>query len=168
MSEYQYVVFQAVDRPLSDSQLRYAQRQSSRADVSRWSLSVEYHYSSFRGNVDGLLRRGYDVFLQHTNYGDRKIKLRLPHGMPVAKSVWSQYVDGEQLDWKKDAKGRGGILSLHPFHETGELEEVWETQKYLDATFCTTFARQLAATKETRSLVVTRHIWPRSIRRSII
>ena len=101
--------------------------------MSRWSLSVEYHYSSFRGDVDGLLRRGYDVYLQHTNYGDREIKLRLPYGMPVAKSVWSQYVDGEQLDWKKDAKGHGGILSLHPFHETGELEEVWETQKYLDA-----------------------------------
>ena len=133
MSEYQYVMFQAVDRPLNDNQLKYAQRQSTRADVSRWSLSVEYHYSSFRGDVDGLLRRGYDVFLQHTNYGDREVKLRLPHGMPVAKSVWSQYVDGEKLGWEKDAKGRGGILSLHPFHETGELEEVWETQKYLDA-----------------------------------
>ena len=64
MSEYQYVMFQAVDRPLNDNQLKYAQRQSTRADVSRWSLSVEYHYSSFRGDVDGLLRRGYDVFLQ--------------------------------------------------------------------------------------------------------
>ncbi len=133
MSEYQYVTFQAVDRPLSDSQLEYAQRQSTRADVSRWSLSVEYHYSSFRGDVDGLLRRGYDVFLQHTNYGNREVKLRLPHGMPVAKSVWSQYVDGETLGWKKDAKGGGGILSLHPFHEAGELEQVWETQEYLDA-----------------------------------
>ena len=51
MSEYQYVVFQAVDRPLNDTQLKYAQRQSTRADVSRWSLSVEYHYSSFRGDV---------------------------------------------------------------------------------------------------------------------
>ena len=133
MSEYQYVAFQAVDSPLNDKHLAFAQRQSTRAEVTRWSLSVEYHYSSFRGDVDGLLRRGYDVYLQHTNYGDRQIKLRLPHGMPVAKSVWSKYVDGEQLDWKKDTKGRGGILSLRPFHETGDLEEVWETQKYLDA-----------------------------------
>ena len=133
MSEYQCVMFQAVDRPLNDKQLEFAQRQSTRADVSRWSLSVEYHYSSFRGDVDELLRRGYDVYLQHANYGDREIKLRLPHGMCVAKSVWSQYVDGEQLAWKKDAKGRGGILSLHPFRETDELEKLWETQKYLDA-----------------------------------
>jgi hypothetical protein len=133
VSEYQYVVLQAVDRPLNDRQLKYAQRQSTRADVSRWSLSVEYHYSSFRGDVDELLRRGYDVFLQHTNYGVREIKLRLPQGMPFAKSVWSPYVDGEHLDWKKDARGRGGILSLHPFHESSELEEVWDTQTYLDA-----------------------------------
>lgn len=133
MSEFQYVVFQAVDRPLNDRELAFAKRQSSRADVSRWSLSCEYHYSSFHGDVDGLLRRGYDVYLQYTNYGAREIGMRLPHGLPVSKTVWSKYIDGERLDWKKDSKGRGGILSLHPFHEVGDFEEVWEFQKYLDA-----------------------------------
>lgn len=133
MSEYQYVVFQAVDGPLNDKQLEFAQRQSTRAEVSRWSLSVEYQYSSFRGDVDGLLRRGYDVYLEYTNYGSREIKLRLPRGMPFAKSVWSKYVDGEQFNWKSDAKGSGGILTLHPFHEAGDLDEIWETQTYLDA-----------------------------------
>lgn len=133
MSEYQYVVFQAVDGPLNDKQLEFAQRQSTRAEVSRWSLSVDYHYSYFRGDVDGLLKRGYDVYLQYTNYGDREIKLRLPGGMPFAKSVWSKYIDGEPLNWKADAKGPGGILSLHPFFENGDLEEVWEPEEYLDA-----------------------------------
>jgi hypothetical protein len=133
MSEYQCVVFQAVDGPLDDKQLEFAQQQSTRAEVSRWALSAEYHYSSFRGNVDELLRRGYDVYLQSTNYGSREIKLRLPGGMPFAESVWSKYVDGEQLSWTGDGRGRGGILTLHPFHETCDLEEVWETQKYLDA-----------------------------------
>lgn len=133
MSEYQYVAFQAVDGPLNDKQLEFARRQSTRAEVSRWSLSVEYHYSSFRGDANGLLRRGYDVYLQHTNYGSREIKLRLPRGMPFAKDVWLKYVDGENLNWKSDAKGSGGILSLRPFHETGNLDEVWEAQKYLDA-----------------------------------
>jgi len=98
VSEYQYVVFQAVDGPLNDKQLEFAQRQSTRAEVSRWSLAAEYHYSSFRGDVDGLLQQGYDVYLQHSNYGGREIKLRLPRGMPFAKSVWEKYVDGEQLN----------------------------------------------------------------------
>lgn len=133
MSEYQFVIFQAVDGPLSDEQLAFAQRQSTRAEVSRWSLSVEYHYSSFRGDVDGLLRKGYDVYLQHTNYGSREIKLRLPRGMPFAKNVWSKYVDGEQLQWKSDAKRSGGILSLDPMCGEDDLDEVWETQEYLDA-----------------------------------
>ena len=133
MSEYQYVVFQAVDGPLNDKQLEFAQQQSSRAEVSRWSLSVEYHYSSFRGDVDGLLRQGYDVYLQYTNYGSREIKFRFPNGMPFAKSIWSKYVDGDKLKWKEDAKGRGGILSLCPFHESDDFEDLQETQTCLDA-----------------------------------
>ena len=68
MSEYQYLEFQAVDRPLNDKQLAFAERQSSRAEVSRRSLTVEYHYSDFRGDVDGLLRSGFDVFLHYANY----------------------------------------------------------------------------------------------------
>ncbi len=51
MSEYQDIVFQAVDGPLNDKRLEFAQRQPTRAEVSRWSLSVEYHYSSFRADV---------------------------------------------------------------------------------------------------------------------
>lgn len=133
MSEYQYVAFQAVDGPLSDEQLAFAQRQSTRAEVSRWSFSVEYQYSDFGGDVDGLLRRGYDVFLQYANYGIREIKLRLPNGMPFDKRVCERYLDGENSSWKRDAKGSGGILTLSPFHESGDLEDVWEMQKPLEA-----------------------------------
>lgn len=133
MSELQCVAFQAVDGPLDDKQLEFARRQSSRADVTRWSLSVEYRYSYFRGDVDGLLRHGYDVYLEHTNYGSREIKLRLPRGLPFAERVWSKYVDGKQLSWKADAKGSGGILTLRPYRESCELDEVWETQPHLDA-----------------------------------
>jgi hypothetical protein len=53
--------------------------------------------------------------------------------MPFAESVWSKYVDGVHLQWKCDAKGSGGILSLHPFHEEADFDGVWEKQKYLDA-----------------------------------
>jgi hypothetical protein len=133
VSEYQYVDFQAVDGPLNDKQLEFAQRQSTRAEVSRWSLSAEYHYSSFRGDVDGLLRNGYDVYLQTTNYGTREIKLRLPRGMPFARGIWSEYVDGEHLHWKRAAGASGRILTLHPFHEAGDLDDAWEKQQSLDA-----------------------------------
>jgi hypothetical protein len=56
MSEYQHTGFQAVDRPLNDKQLAFAERQSSRSEVSGRSQTVKHHDSDFRGNVDGLLR----------------------------------------------------------------------------------------------------------------
>jgi hypothetical protein len=52
MSEDQYVAFRAVDRPLTDEQIEFAHTQSSRAEISRWSFSNEYHYGDFRGDVD--------------------------------------------------------------------------------------------------------------------
>ncbi len=131
MGEYQYVAFRAVDRPLSDRQLEFAERQSSRAEVTRWSYNVEYHYSSFRGDVDGLLRGGYDVFLSYCNYGSREIRLRLPAGFPFAKKIWAPYFDDEHLIWKKDRQGPGGILSICPYLED-EFGQVWDFGRYLD------------------------------------
>ena len=100
MSEYQYIEFRAIDRSLNDKQLAFAQQQSSRAEVSRRSLTVEYHYSDFRGDVDGLLRNGFDVFLRYANYGGREIRLRMPAGLPFDESVWSEFVDGDGLVWR--------------------------------------------------------------------
>jgi len=34
MSEYQYIAFRAIDGPVSDANLAYMQRQSSRAEIS--------------------------------------------------------------------------------------------------------------------------------------
>lgn len=149
MSEYQFVAFQAVDSPLDDKQLRFAEDQSSRAELTRWSFCVEYQYGSFRGDADGLLRRGFDVHLNYTNYGTREIKLRLPHGMPFAKKVWQKYVDGERLVWEKDARGAGGILTVRPSHEPGELELIWEPQAYLPAVI---WARERLTVGDLRAL----------------
>ena len=82
MSENQYIEFRAVDRPLTDSELKFAEKQSTRAQISRWSFQNEYHYGGFRGDVNGLLRRGYDVFLLYANFGIRTVAFRLPTGFP--------------------------------------------------------------------------------------
>jgi hypothetical protein len=50
MSEYQIVMFRAIDRPLTDNQLAFMDRQSSRAEFSKLEFNVEYRYSSFRGD----------------------------------------------------------------------------------------------------------------------
>ena len=38
----------------------------------------------------------------------------------------------ERLGWQEDAKGKGGILTLSPFHEPSEIEEIWAPDEYVD------------------------------------
>ncbi len=69
MSEYQCVAFRAIDKPVSNKDLEYMRRQSSRAKVTAWSFDNEYHYGDFRGNAPEMMRRGYDIHLHYANYG---------------------------------------------------------------------------------------------------
>ena len=133
MSDIQIVKFRAIDRPLTDEQLAFMERQSSRAEFTKWEFKVEYHYSSFRGDVDGMLRNGYDIFLTYSNYGFREIRMRLPGGLPFAKNVWSKYISAEGLTWSADKSGKAGILTLAPYLEEA-YDPVWEFDDYLDAT----------------------------------
>jgi hypothetical protein len=133
MSDIQIVKFRAIDRPLTDEQLAFMERQSSRAEFTKWEFKVEYHYSSFRGDVDGMLRNGYDIFLTYSNYGCREIRMRLPGGLPFAKNVWSKYISAEGLTWSADKSGKAGILTLAPYLEEA-YDPVWEFDDYLDAT----------------------------------
>lgn len=132
MSEYQYIEFQAVDRPLTDHELAYARKQSTRAEISRWSFQNEYHFGDFRGDVNGMLQRGYDVHLHYANFGIRTVAIRLPAGLPLRKDVWSHYIV-EGLSWAPDRRGSGGILTLNPYHEAGELDELWEFRPCVQA-----------------------------------
>ena len=133
MSEYQYIEFRAVDRPLTETELKFAEKQSTRAEISRWSFRNEYHYGDFGGDAKGLLRSGYDVHLHYANFGVRTAAFRLPAGLPFQKRLWSQYIGVGELTWEQDRKGNGGILSLSPFHEPGEIDEIWSPGEYMDA-----------------------------------
>ena len=133
MSENQIVKFRAIDRPLTEKQLEFMDRQSSRAEFTKWEFEVEYHYSSFRGDVDKMLRNGYDIFLTYSNYGSREVRMRLPNGLPFAKSVWSKYISAKGLKWTAEKTGKAGILALSPYLEEAD-DQVWEFDDYLDAT----------------------------------
>jgi hypothetical protein len=147
MSEYQYIEFRAVDRPLTDKELAYAEKQSSRAEISRRKFTNEYNYSSFRGNVDGLLRRGYDIFLEYSNYGNRTIKFRLPFGLPFDRRLTKQFLDKHLLRWDSDSKGKGGILTMQPYLEMPD--QVWEFDNYLEQAIA---LRNLLVTGDIRAL----------------
>lgn len=131
MSEYQYVAFRAIDAPVSEGDLKYMRRQSSRAEITPWSFDNEYHYGDFRGDALEMLRRGYDLHLHYANFGTRRLLIRLPHGLPDAKAA-KPYLDGDSLRFLPDKKGPGGTLRVEPFFEPGDLEEFWEFDDLLD------------------------------------
>jgi len=148
MSEYEYVGFRAIDRPLSDAELEFAERQSTRAEVTRRTFDVEYHYSSFHGDVERMLCGGYDIYLTYSNYGTRNIKLRFSRGLPLANKATVPYLDDEMLTWKKDRKGEGGILSVNPYIEEA-LEPIFDFEKFFDAA---SHVRQLLLNGDLRGL----------------
>jgi len=123
MSVYQYVYFAAVDRPLDDKQLEYMRHQSTRAEVTRWQFTNEYHYGDFHGNSLEMMRRGYDVHLHYANYGVRKLLFRLPLGLPLSARQFKAYAMEYSIEWRKDKRGKGGVLSIQPECDAGFYRE---------------------------------------------
>jgi hypothetical protein len=130
MSEYQYVAFRAIDGPVSEKDLEFMRRQSSRAEITPWSFDNEYHFGDFHGDAAEMLRRGYDLHLHYANFGVRRLMIRLPHGLPDAQAA-EPYFEKDALYFLKDKQGRGGILCIEPFFEPGDLEELWEIDEFL-------------------------------------
>ncbi len=56
VSEYQFVHFLAMDRPLDDKPLAFMKRQSTCADVTRWEFTNEYHFGDFHGNAKEMVQ----------------------------------------------------------------------------------------------------------------
>ncbi|HZV05515.1 MAG TPA: hypothetical protein VE999_10560 [Gemmataceae bacterium] len=131
MSEYQYIGFRAAEKPVSDRDLEYMRQQSSRAEITPWSFDNEYNFGDFRGDALNMLRRGYDIHLHYANFGIRKLLLHLPVDLPNTPGAKPYFTeDGIQFD--KDENGEGGILSINPYHEPGDQEELWDIHELLD------------------------------------
>lgn len=132
MSEYQYVHFMAIDRPLDDKQLDFMQGQSSRAEITRWAFTNEYNFGDFHGNAREMLRHGYDIHLHYANFGIRKLMIRLPAGLPCDRKTFDAFRCEYGLDWNADKKGKGGILEIEPEADAGSYDEdLWDVAELL-------------------------------------
>ena len=131
MSEYQHISFRAIDGPVSDKNLEFMRRQSSRAEITAWSFENEYHFGDFHGDAAAMLRRGYDFHLHYANFGIRTLMIRLPNGLPDAQAV-KPYLDNEALYFLKDKRGAGGILCIEPSYEPGDLDDLWGLEELID------------------------------------
>ena len=78
MSEYQYYEFQALDRTLSNEDMCWLRRLSTRAQITATSFTNVYHWGDFGGNPITLMERCFDAFVYVTNWGYRQFMVRLP------------------------------------------------------------------------------------------
>lgn len=76
MSEYQYYEFQAVDRPLSNTEMKELRAYSTRAMITPTTFINEYHWGNFKGDEDRWMERYFDAFLYLANWGTHVLKLR--------------------------------------------------------------------------------------------
>jgi hypothetical protein len=122
MSEYQFVHFIAIDRPLDDDQMKFMQQQSTRATVTRREFTNEYHYGDFHGKSLEMMRRGFDLHVHFANYGVRQLMFRLPYGFPGGATVLTPYLIQYNLEWTQDKDGPGGVLKIHPESDGGRWD----------------------------------------------
>jgi hypothetical protein len=97
MSEYQYYEFAAMDGPISDEGLRYAQGCSSRASVSRVRWQNTYSFGDFHGSVDTLLKY-YDAHFYIANWGTVRLALAFPKGVIAPEAITPYIRGGERYE----------------------------------------------------------------------
>src|SRR5437899_11640920 len=77
MSEYQYYEFQAIDRLLTDQQIRELRGYSSRAEITSTTFTVEYNWGDFKGDALKWMEKYFDAFVHVANWGTRWLMLRI-------------------------------------------------------------------------------------------
>jgi hypothetical protein len=97
MIEYQYYEFAAIDGPISDEGLRYAQSCSSRANVSRVRWQNTYSYGDFHGSIDTLLKY-YDAHFYIANWGTVRLGFAFPKGAITPETIQPYLRGGERYE----------------------------------------------------------------------
>jgi len=87
VSEYQYYDFVALERPLTPKEMAELRKVSSRAEITPTRLWSEYHYGDFRGSSAKLMARYFDAHLYFSNWGARRLMLRMPSKLVSLKSL---------------------------------------------------------------------------------
>jgi len=107
MSEYQYYEFQAIDRPLTEKEIRELRSYSTRARITPTSFVNDYSWGNFKGDEDAWMEKYFDAFLYLANWGTHVLKLRLPSRLLDLKTALL-YCSGEQAF----AREKGGKVIL--------------------------------------------------------
>ena len=94
MSEYQYYEFRAVDKPLSEKDMKALRNISTRAQITPTSFVNEYNWGDFKGNPRKLVEKYFDAFLYVANWGTHWFMLKVPRNV-IDFDLATQYCIGE-------------------------------------------------------------------------
>ena len=96
MGEYQYYEFQALDRPLSEADRWELRALSTRARITATSFTNHYDWGDFSGDPRRLVERCFDLHLYLTNWGTRRLIMRLPKRL-IARARLNAFL--HDVDW---------------------------------------------------------------------
>jgi hypothetical protein len=120
VSEHQYYEFRAVDRSLTERELKELRALSTRATITPTSFVNVYHWGDFRGDPRKLMRKYFDAFLYVANWGTHWLMLRLPRGLIDAETA-SAYGAGDSFS--VETTPDHVVLDFHSESEDGEWVE---------------------------------------------
>lgn len=133
MSEYQYYEFQAVDRPLSDEEMRTLRGYSSRAAITPTRFTNSYSYGCFKGSAPVWMEKYFDAFVYLANWGTHELMLRLPRSI-LEHETARQYLNGEAASVR--ANGDFVILSFLSEAERSDWIEDEQGSGWMSALLC--------------------------------
>lgn len=100
MSEHQYYEFRAIDRPLTDRQMRELRVISTRAAISRTSFSNHYEYGDLKANPRDLLAKYFDASLYFAHWMYLEVAFRFQKDAIDVKAL-RRYTGGHTFDARK-------------------------------------------------------------------
>jgi hypothetical protein len=141
MSEYQYYDFRAVDRPLTETEIKALGSISTRAAITSTSFTNHYEWGDLKADPLKLLEKYFDAFVYIANWGTHQFCLRVPQELAdyeqlndllPGESAWVHKTGGhlilgfetqlEDGDWDDDGSGwMGSLLSLRADLLRGDL-----------------------------------------------
>jgi hypothetical protein len=96
MSEYQYYEFQALDRPLTQREMRELRKYPTRATITDTRFVNHYEWGNFKGDASKWMRKYFDAFLHCANWGTHRLMLRLPSPALDIKTA-KRYLGGRSI-----------------------------------------------------------------------
>lgn len=103
MSEYQYLEFLAVDRPLSEREMDHLRAISSRAQITPVSFVNEYNWGGLKADPRNFMRHFFDVHVFLANWGDAIFMVRLPRDAVDQKTL-KAFCTSPHLEFEKLAE----------------------------------------------------------------